>query len=82
MSPWLWLLAVPGLYGLHRLALRMEARGWIYYRKAGSGGALGGVLQDLEQHVRPQIRHVREVKQEQPGEEDPGGGPGPGRPRR
>ncbi len=72
---WAWLLLLPGLYALHRLGLWMEAKGWIYYRKAKGGGAMAGILQDLEQHVRPQIRHVKEAKQEQPGEEDPGGGP-------
>ena len=36
-----WLAAALGLYGLHRLGLYMEGRGWIYYRKArSSSGAL------------------------------------------
>ena len=54
----------------------MEARGWIYYRKAGSGGTLSGILQDLEIHLRPQIRHVETLKQEKPADDDaPGGDP-------
>jgi hypothetical protein len=77
----LWLGALAGalgLYGLHRLALRLEARGWIRYRQAGRGGPMAGVLRDLEIHVRPQIRHVDQVKQERaeapdPEDEPPGG---------
>jgi hypothetical protein len=35
------LVAVAALYGLHRLGLWAERRGWIYYRKKhGSDGAL------------------------------------------
>jgi hypothetical protein len=29
--------AVAGLYGIHKLALWAEGRGWIYYRKIGGG---------------------------------------------
>lgn len=46
MSYALWgLAALAGLYGLHRIALWAERRGWIYYgNKHGSSGALGSAL--------------------------------------
>lgn len=72
---WLWILIVPGLYGLHRLGLWMEAKGWIRYRTAAGGGTLSGIMRDLEIHVRPQIRHVEKAKEEKPPDLDSTGEP-------
>ena len=45
---------VLGLYGLHRLALWMEDKGWIYYkRKKASPNALGNAFLEIEQIVQP-----------------------------
>jgi hypothetical protein len=60
------LLAVPGLYGLHRLGLYLESRDLIYYwHKKPSGGSAYNPLQEL---VQPQIRHVIEVGEQRQGE--------------
>ncbi|MBI4911927.1 MAG: hypothetical protein HY823_04245 [Acidobacteria bacterium] len=76
---WLWLLpAGAALYALHRLALWAEGRGWIYYRRARGGGAMAGILQDIETHVQPRVEHVRQARERlTEGREDrePGGGP-------
>ena len=63
-----WLGVAAGLaclYGLHRLARWAEARGWIYYlRKHGGGGAMAGILQDLQTHLQPRVEHVRKARTE------------------
>jgi hypothetical protein len=33
---------IPGLYGLHRLCLWLEMRGWLYYRNKKPEGVLPG----------------------------------------
>ncbi len=61
---WLWVpVVVLGLYGLHRLALWMEERGWIYYwrRRAGSG-ALGNAVMGVQQILEPGKKHTLEVR--------------------
>lgn len=62
---WLWLLpAAAAVYGLHRLALWAEARGWVYYlRKHGGGGTMAGILHDLQTHLQPRIEHVRKARE-------------------
>ena len=70
-----------GLYGLDRLALWAERRGWLYWRQGKpTGNALGAMTLELQKifeagkatHV---IEAQRQPKQEAP---DPGaGGPGP-----
>ena len=68
------LLAVPAIYGLHRLGLYFESRDMIYYwHKKPSGGASYNPLQEIYQ---PQIRHVIQVKEQRLGEDrDDEGGP-------
>jgi hypothetical protein len=61
---------------LDRLLLRMEARGWIFYRR--TRGVRGGAMyhaQELDSIFNPGMQHVQEahVKQEQ--EEDESGDP-------
>lgn len=47
-TAWVVLVAV-GIYLLHRVALRMEAKGWIYYqKKRGSSGALSSAALELQ----------------------------------
>lgn len=53
---------------LDQLALWMQRRGWIRWRKpappATGGGAMAGLLTEFQQLVEPQVRHVIEDKQE------------------
>ena len=72
MPPWLkvtlLLIAVPvALFCLDRLMLRMERRGWIYWRKRPPGSASPGraVLNEFQQLVEPEIRHVQEHERQQ-----------------
>ncbi len=75
----LWLalavLVVPALYGLHRLLLRWEERGHIYYlRKKPSPGG-GNCLSELQTFLDPPAAHVYHLREEQPlrQEANPGG---------
>lgn len=58
--------AVAVLFLLDRLALGMERRGWIYWRKRKptGGGGMAGVLSEFQQLVEPQVRHVAEDREE------------------
>jgi len=62
-----WLIvaaACAGLYGLHRLALWAESRGWIYYmRRRASPDALGNAFLNLQKIVEAQAGHVVEARQ-------------------
>ncbi len=54
------------LYGLHRLALWMETKGWIYYlRKRASPDTMGAAFLELQRMVQPDARHILEIKQNQ-----------------
>jgi hypothetical protein len=55
----LGILAVAGIYSIHRLALWAEERAWIYYRKKGGGsGTLGNALLELQTFLEPSKRHI------------------------
>ena len=63
--------AIVVLVAIDRVALWMERRGWIYWRKrqpgvarGAGGGGLSGVLTDFQQLVEPQVRHVIEDREE------------------
>jgi hypothetical protein len=69
MEAWKWLgggaivlAVVAALYGLHRLGLWLEQRGWLYYRKKRPDGGAATCLVPLHQFVEPAVRHVVEVK--------------------
>ena len=48
---------------LHFLALWMESKGWLYYRKKPQGGSgVGTALEELNGFLRPNIQHVQEEK--------------------
>jgi hypothetical protein len=51
-----------------QLALWMQRRGWIRWRKpsprATGGGAMSGLLTEFQQLVEPQVRHVIEDREE------------------
>jgi hypothetical protein len=56
--------AAGALYALHRLALRLEDRGHLYYlnKKPKGGGA--GCFVAVQQMIQPQIQHVIHVSAE------------------
>ncbi len=67
---------VSGSYLLHRTALWMEARGWIYYRRRhGSSGAIGNAFMEVQSLLEPGKRHVVQVKRAEAVEQDPDGHP-------
>jgi hypothetical protein len=73
------LVAVPAaLYGLHRLALWLEARGQLYYLKKRSEGGAAGSFVALQQFLEPESKHVHRVQeQKRHRSEDEGGGAQP-----
>jgi len=69
MGDWYWLLwlllalgAIPALFGLHRLCLWLESRGWLYYRKNRPSGSSMGAFLALQQYIEPQVKYVLEAK--------------------
>ena len=63
------------LYGLHRLAVWAERRGWIYYRERKGGGALGNALLEVHALLEPSRRRVIEVRRRDEEENDASGDP-------
>ncbi len=77
MSPWhliLGVLALVGLvgllYGLDRLGLWLEDRGWLYYRKKKPQSSPMGMWVGLQQAIEPRVKHVQEVGQHRRQEEE------------
>jgi hypothetical protein len=62
------LLAILAVVAADRLALWMERRGWIYWRKrrpsGGGGGGISGLLTGFQQLVEPEVRHVIEAREQ------------------
>lgn len=77
MPAWLWILAfATALYALHRLALWMERRGWIYYAKnKPSVSTLGSAALSVQSILQPESKHVLEMKQERRVQRDDQGDP-------
>lgn len=69
-----------GLYGLHRLAVWAEERGYIYYlRGHGSSGSVGSAFLEVQSLLEPAARHVvKERKREIIEEKASGDPPSPG----
>lgn len=68
-------VGVLALYMLHRVALWMESRGWIYYQKTKpSGTSLGNAFLEIQQIAQPEKRHVLEMKRTQRAEQDDASG--------
>jgi hypothetical protein len=69
------------LYGLHRLALWLEDRGQLYYRRERPAGGAAGGFTALQELVEPHTKHVYQVRDEArphaerdaPGQGDPPG---------
>lgn len=72
-----WLVGIAvALYGLHRLALWMERRGWLYYRHGrGSSGSLGNAFLHIQSMIEPGKRHVLEQRLEEEREDEESGDP-------
>ncbi len=75
---WLAIAGVlAGLYGLHRLALWMESRGWLYYiHKQPSSSSLGNAVLGVQQLLQPEAKHVLEMREDQRLEQREAGGEG------
>lgn len=53
------------LYGVHRLALRLDERGYLYYKSKPKGGSrLGGVLMEFDKLARPSVEHTLEANED------------------
>ena len=77
MSVWHWIicgvvvLAIPAaLFGLDRLCLWLEERGWLYYRKRKPTSSAASAWVAMQQFIEPGVKHVVQVKQEQRNERD------------
>ncbi len=70
---------VLALYALHRLALRMETKGWIYYAHwEPSLGALGKAVPGVQQMLHPGAKHTLEIRRTpRVRRQHPGGPPEP-----
>jgi hypothetical protein len=64
-----------GIYGLHRLGVYLERRGFVQYWKGHSGS--GGGYNPLQELVLPQARHVVEVQEQRAVHENEGAPPQP-----
>lgn len=54
-----------GLYGLHRLALKLDEMGYLYYKTQPQGGnRLGGVLMEFDKLARPSVEHSLEASED------------------
>ncbi len=61
---WLAIMAV-AIFGLDRLLLVMESRGWIYYRRKKPGSsALGRACLEVQQLLEPSKKYVIKIKEE------------------
>ena len=70
------LAALVLLYGLHRVALWAERRGWIYYRRRrGTSAALGNALLNVQSLVEPSRKHVLEERVKETRHDDESGDP-------
>ena len=77
MESWHWLVwpalaigAVVVVFGLDRLGLWLEDRGWLYYRRKKPTSSPMTALVAIQQAIDPGIRHVVEVKHHQRSEKE------------
>ncbi len=70
-------LVASGLYLLHRLALWVEQRGWIYYRRSGRASSVGSAFLETQAMLEPEKRHLAEIVRAEQVEETESGLPRP-----
>jgi hypothetical protein len=59
------LLVAAFVYGMHRVAVYAEGRGWIYYRQRhGSWGAVGAAMSHVHAIYEPGRIHVQRLKED------------------
>ena len=64
------------LYGLHRLALWMEGRGWLYYvNSKPSTSTLSAAFLEVQSLLEPEKQQLAEVQKAERFEEDDQGEP-------
>ena len=67
-SGWLWLAAIPiglaALYGLHRLCLKLEEQGYLYYLHKQPDSSAASSFVALQQALDPTAEHVFHVQEE------------------
>jgi hypothetical protein len=54
--------SLAAIYGLHRLALWMERRGYLYYRDRRPRSGAAGSFVALQQAIEPRVQHVLRVE--------------------
>jgi hypothetical protein len=70
------LVAAGILYGLHRLALWAEDRGWIYYlRRKPGASSLGNAFLEVQSLIEPEKQQLVEAHKAEAVEEDDQGDP-------
>ena len=70
------LAAAAVLYGLHRLALWAEDRGWIYYlRRKPTTSSLGNAFLEVQSLIEPEKKQLAEARKAESVEEDDQGDP-------
>ena len=71
-------LAVAGVL-LHRLAIWMETKGWIFYRTTRMpAGAAANAMLELEKLWNPPVEHILEIRRNASLQAQPNGEPEPG----
>jgi hypothetical protein len=64
----LWSLIIVGglavLYGVHRLCLWLEDRGWLHYKHKKPSSSAASCFVALQQFLEPPTQHVLQVKEE------------------
>jgi len=77
MPLYAWILVIAtALYALHRAALWMERRGWIYYvKRQPSVSTLGTAALSVQSILQPESKHVLEMKQQRRSQRDDSGDP-------
>ena len=64
------------LYLMHRLALWLESRGWLYYLNSKpSPSSAGNAMLELQSLAEPLKKHILEIKREEQVEEEESGDP-------
>ena len=61
-------------WSFHRLCIRLEDAGYLYYRKSGTGGGSTAVLHELDRLTCPSIEYVERVDDSVNQQEDEVGG--------